>query len=113
MCAPPMLTTEKYLASSGSIGSHCDAARKNGISTTGTITGILAIPASTVDETSVSTSAVYRLIPGDYVEVLAIQNSGGALNLNAGGGFDTSIRVTRQTSFAAPQNTVTLLCVGG
>lgn len=39
------------------------------------------------DDTYISLSTSYQLAAGDYVEVRAFQNSGGALNVLAGGNF--------------------------
>jgi len=47
------------------------------------------------NNTSVATATIYRLAAGDYVELLAYQNSGAAINVNAVGSFSPELSIAR------------------
>lgn len=70
------------------IASNATGRRYVGFRVNGTTSlGFVELAAVNGDDTYFMPSSSYRLAAGDYVEVRAFQDSGGNLNVNAGGNF--------------------------
>lgn len=70
--------------------------RLNGTTIIGVIDQVLS---SAGGVTWLTTDTIYRLVAGDYVEVVAAQNSGGNLNVNASGNYSPEFWMFRLSGY--------------